>query len=229
MPFYRNHKVVFGFILLIMLHSSPTQALDFLKYFTFSEKGVLNIWEEKLHKGKVKYTVIRDPAGDYIKADSKDSASGLYYEIKYDPRKKPYVSWKWKAEQFPKKDPSDMKKAKDDFVARVYVIFPAKVFIFSRCLEYVWDDVLDEGTITASPLSGRIKLFVLRKGKKEGWIQEERNIYEDYLNAYGEEPADFDDEVGAIAYMTDADDGHSRAVASVDEMKIGYLKPLLKK
>lgn len=229
MQMYRRQLVIFGIIFLTTTLASSLEAIDFLKYFTFSEKGVLNIWKEKLYKGKVNYTVVRNPAGDFIKADANQAASGLYYEIKYDPRKKPYMSWKWKVDSFPAKDPHDLSKAKDDFAARVYVIFPASIFIMSRCLEYAWDNVLEEGSITPSPLSGRIKMFTIRKGKKEGWIQEERNIFEDYLKAYGEEPEDFDDEVGAIAFMTDSDDSKSRSVAYVDELKIGYAKPEHKK
>src|SRR3989338_3669876 len=196
------------FILLCIAGSPSLQAADFLKYFTFSEKGVLNLWKEKLHKGRVKYTVMQGDVGDHIKATSVKAASGIYYEIQYDPSLLPYLSWKWKVDRFPNKKKD---QTADDFAARVYVIFPANVFIFSRCIEYIWDDTLEEGSITKSPLSGRIKLFALRKGKKEGWIHEERNVFQDYLEAYGEDPEDFEDKMGAIAFMADTDDTNSQA------------------
>lgn len=217
-------------ILCAMAFLSPFEAsaIDFLKYFTFSEKGVLKLWKEKLHKGKVDYRILKDQSENYIRAIAKQAASGMYYEIKYDPSKKPYLSWKWRVDKFPKKDSENRGQFIDDFAARIYVIFPANVFIFSRCLEYVWDDILPQGTRTKSPLSNRIKLFVIRNGKKKGWVQEERNIYKDYLEAYGEDPQDFDDRVGAIAFMTDTDDSESSAIAYFDEMRIGYSKPLFK-
>ena len=217
-------------VVALLISCLPTlQAADFLKNFTFSEKGVLNLWKEKLHKGRVKYAVMPGEVGDHVKATSVNAASGIYYEIQYDPQKLPYMSWKWKVDKFPKKNPQEKEIITDDFAARVYVIFPANVFIFSRCLEYVWDNALEEGTITKSPLSGRIKVFVLRKGKKKGWIHEERNVFKDYLEAYGEDPEDFEDKVGAIAFMVDTDDTNSQAISYIDEVRIGYTKPLLKK
>ncbi len=210
-------------LMLIISFFSPAEAAapEWLKYFTFSEKGVLRIWKEKLLKTKVDYKVINEPeTGDYVRAIANVAASGIYYEIKYNPKERPYLSWKWKVDQFPKKSANE-----DDFAARIYVIFPANIFIMSRCIEYVWDSKLPEGTVTKSPLSGRIKVIVLRSGKKEGWVQEERNVFQDYLKVYNEEPEDFDDKVGAVAFMTDTDDTKSRSQVAFDEFKIGYKKP----
>ncbi len=218
---------VFVFISLISL-TSPLLAVDFIKYFTFSERGVLKLWKEKILKGKVDYRIKEGPEGRFVQALSKQAASGLYYEIKYNPRKTPYLSWKWKVDEFPKKV-TDNKTQIDDFAARIYVIFPANIFIFSRCIEYVWDDVLPEGAVTSSPLSSRIRVFVIRHGQKKGWVQEERNVFKDYLQAFGEEEEEFDDEVGAIAFMTDSDDTRSLARSYFDEVKIGYAKPIMKK
>jgi len=216
-------------LLIFILYPSHSYAANFMKYFTFSEKGVLKLWKEKISVGRVNYKILNDKKGKFVRADSNKSASGLYYEIKYNPKNRPYISWKWRVDKFPTKDPDDMDSVKEDFAARVYVIFPAKIFIFSRCLEYVWDDVLKKGTVTSSPLSNRIRLFVLQSGKRKGWVQEERNIYKDYLEAFGEEPEDFDDEVGAIAFMSDTDDTQSSARANIDELRIGYAKPLFGK
>lgn len=217
----------FGMTLLLvpLILSAKASATDWLSYFTFSEKGVLRIWKEKLHQGRVNYKVIHEPTtGDYIRGVANAAASGIYYEIKYDPKVRPWLSWKWKIERFPKKT-----LQQNDFAARVYVIFPANTFIFSRCIQYVWDDQLSEGTITKSPLSSRIKVIVARNGKKEGWVQEERNVFQDYLQVFNEEPEDFDDKVGAIAFMTDTDDTKSRSIAAIDEFKIAYQTPLFKK
>jgi hypothetical protein len=39
-------------------------------------------------------------------------------------------------------------------------------------------------------------------GKVGTWVAEQRNIYEDYKRAFGEEPP----RIGAVAVMTDTDD-----------------------
>src|SRR3989338_10338306 len=215
-------RIVFFLLMcLVLVHPSQLQAANFFKYFTFSEKGVLKLWKEKIHKGQVTYKIIQKPEGTYVHAHSKQAASGIFYEFaeseRYNPTQKPYISWKWKVNKFPKKNPT---KPQDDYAARVYVIFPANVFIFSRCIEYVWDDTLPEGTLTKSPHTAKIKIFVIRNGKKEGWVQEERNVVEDYMKAFDEE--EVDDEIGAIAFMSDTDDTESEAITLFDEMKIGY-------
>lgn len=214
--------------LVILLAPTHLQAENFLKYFTFSEKGVLKLWKEKIHTGKVEYKIISQHGDSFVHAHSKQAASGIYYEFsdkeRYNPTQKPYISWKWKVNKFPKKNPTE---PQDDYAARVYVIFPASIFIFSRCIEYVWDDTLPEGTIMKSPLTAKIKIFVLRKGKKANWIQEERNIFEDYMKAFDEE--EVDDQIGAVAFMSDTDDTQSEAVTLFDEMKIGYAHPLFTK
>src|SRR3989338_8523963 len=105
--------------------ATPASGIDFLKYFTFSEKGVLNLWKEKLHTGRVEYKIHTLASEAFVRARALKAASGLYYEIKYDPRKRPYLSWKWKVDQFPNKDPKFKEGLRDDFAARIYVIFPA--------------------------------------------------------------------------------------------------------
>ncbi len=212
----------------ILLFPITAQSATFLKYFTFSEKGVLKLWKEKLHKGKVDYRIFSKNGESFVQSQSNNAASGIYYEFPesehYNPTPNPYISWKWKINKFPTKNPAE---PKDDFAARIYVIFPAKVFIFSKCIEYVWDDVEEEGTIRKSPLSSRIQIFVLRKGLKPNWLFEERNVAEDYMKAFGE--TEVDDEIGALAFMSDTDDTESQAIALFDEMKIGYSKSLQKK
>ena len=70
-------------------------------------------------------------------------------------------------------------------------------------------------------------MIFLRKGKKEGWMQEERNIAEDYMKVFGE--TEVDDEIGALAFMSDSEDTESETVARFDDIKIGYSQPLFKK
>jgi hypothetical protein len=65
-------------------------------------------------------------------------------------------------------------------------------------------------------------LIVLESGNKnpQEWVFEERNIYEDYKRAFGEEP----NWVGAIALMTDTDNTLSTAEALYTDIKVGYKK-----
>lgn len=192
------------------------------KIFKFDSANALKEWEEKVFKGKVIYTIKTQRVGGYLQADSDQACSGIFYKIKFDPKKYPMISWKWKIIEFPKKEKVSEGgwMEKDDYPARIYIIFPALIFTNIRSIEYVWDEKLPKDTIMTSPYYGNIKLIVAESGtdKMNRWIPEERNILEDYKKAYKAVPA----VVGAIAIMTDADNTMSTAEAQYKDIKVGY-------
>lgn len=197
------------------------------RQFPFKEKNALSEWQEKIFKGRVFYSIKANKDDRYLRAHSENAASGIFYEIKFDPKKLPMIGWQWQVLRFPLKpkisdneDTSGQWVEKDDYAARVYVIFPRLSFNFTRCLEYVWDKDLPAETIITSPYSDNIKLFVVESGKKNlgKWVYAQRNIYEDYKKAFGREPG----RVGAIAIMTDTDNTQSTAEAYYKELKVGY-------
>jgi len=192
-----------------------------VRQFPFSKENSLKEWEEKILKGKVVYIIEKGGALSYVRAKSDKTASALYYKIKLDVKKRPVISWKWRVDKFPGRDlPETIEgKKEEDFAARVYVIFPAAFFTNSKCMEYIWAESLPVGTFGRSGYSKNIKVLVLESGKSEDWRLEERDIVEDYVKLYGEEPRL---NVGAISFMTDADSTGTYADAVYDEIKIGY-------
>jgi len=131
------------------------------------------------------------------------------------------ISWKWRVDKFPGRSlPETIEgKKEEDFASRVYVIFPAAFFTNSKCVEYIWAESLPVGTYGQSGYSKNIKVLVLESGKSDVWRSEERDIVEDYVKLYGEEPRL---DVGAISFMTDADSTGTCADAVYDEIKVGY-------
>jgi hypothetical protein len=129
---------------------------------------------------------------------------------------------------WPAKSKSSDKDAKsgwlerDDYAARIYVIFPSWIFSNIKSIEYIWSQDIPTGTIITSPYYSNIKLIVVESGKKDPneWVSEERNIYEDYKKAFRKEPP----YVGAIALMTDTDNTLSSAEALYTDIKVGYSK-----
>ena len=196
--------------------------VEVIKPFTFSNDTDLKEWEEKVFKGKVIYRVEKEGGLSYVKASSDGAASALYYKIKMDAKsKKPVVSWKWRADKFPVKKLKENLETEneDDFAARVYVIFPALFFTNSKVLEYVWAESLPVGSTGSSPYSKNIKLMVLESGSKKEWAFEERDIRADYLKMFGREP---EYNIGAVAFMTNAEHTSSSADAVYNEIKLGY-------
>ena len=198
--------------------------VQIVKWFTFSEENALKEWEEKIFKGRVVYVVEKDESGSYVKAKSDKTASALYYKIKLNAKhNEPVIKWKWNVEHFPvKKLPESLETTnEDDFAARVYVIFPAKFITNSKVIEYIWTESLPQGTTGLSPYSKNIRLMSLRSGpNKEGpWCFEERDIVQDYIKLFGERPRM---DVGAVAFMTDADTTKTDAESLYADITLGY-------
>ena len=174
------------------------------------------------------YTLVTDQNIKVVKAESNESASGLTKIIQFNPNKYPYLSWRWKVNKaIPGTDVTS--KSGDDYAARIYVMFQydvkdlpddeqSRVYWYQffngelpplATLNYIWGSKMALGRIVSSPYTDRVKMVILKNKNSElhKWHTEERNIYEDYKKAFGEEPKD----VISIAIMTDTDNTNSMA------------------
>ena len=200
------------------------------RYFDFNEKNALASWEHKIFQGRVAYWVdfeedgARLPGGQgFVHSKSKGTASAIFYRLKFDVTKYPHLSWKWRVGKFPDKTKVDDSKKRDDFAARVYVVFIGRFFSNFKCVEYVWDEHLPEETILESPYAKQIKQLVIQSGPRESeeWASESRNVLEDYRKLFGQKPKN---KVAAIAIMTDSEGTAGEAEAFFDDIKIGKNK-----
>lgn len=178
---------------------------------------------------RTKYEIVNDGDVTVVKASSEASASGLTKEVKIDPREYPVVRWRWKVENL--LTHSDVtRKEGDDYPARLYITFeydPDKVSLPKKlkykagraifgdipigALNYIWEAKTPVGTIVANAFTDFAQMIVVESGpQKVGrWIDEERNLYEDYKKAFGEEPP----MINGVAIMSDTDNTKERAVA----------------
>lgn len=189
-------------------------------------------WKPLLFKKISRYTIyelIKDGDTVVVKARSDASASGLTREIRIDPRDYPIVRWRWKIDNLLMK--SDVsRKDGDDYPARLYITFeydPAKVSFTKKlkyvtgqalfgpipigALNYIWEGKTQPGTIVDNAYTDFAKMIVVRSGSQDvgRWVQEERNVYEDYKLAFGEEPP----MINGVAIMTDTDNTKESATA----------------
>ncbi|MBI4358151.1 MAG: DUF3047 domain-containing protein [Candidatus Omnitrophica bacterium] len=190
------------------------------RYFDFNEKSALARWEEKLFEGRVAYWIDFEDSRGFVHSRSDQSASAIFYRVKFSASDFPYVSWKWRVRKFPDKSGVEDAKKRDDFAARFYVIFISRFFTHFRCVEYVWDETLPEETVLKSPYTGQIKQIVAQSGpaKPGEWITEKRNVFEDYKKLFAKPPKM---KVAAIALMTDAEGTGSEAEGFFDDIQIG--------
>jgi len=175
--------------------------------------GDLSGWEEQTFKGKKKtaYTLVRDGERTVLRAESHGSASGLINKVGFDPRQQPLLRWSWKVNGILKKGDERTKEG-DDYPARVYVVFPRTFFWQTRAINYIWANRLPKGASVPNVYAPKnVKMIAVESGSANAgkWINEERNVYEDYLKLFGEEPP----RAGAVALMTDTDNTGEEAIA----------------
>lgn len=237
-PSYAAYGVIFGGVAAILASFLPlgAQTGTAIEVATFSRatigQSVPEGWKPLTFKKIPKqthYEVVQDGDRSVIKASSEWSASGLAKEVKIDPREYPIVRWRWKVENV-LKNSDVMRKEGDDYPARLYITFEYdadKVGLSKKlkykagraifgdipiaALNYIWGTNTPVGTIVENAFTDFARMIVVESGpQKVGmWIDEERNLYEDYKKAFGEEPP----MVNGIAIMSDTDNTKERAVA----------------
>jgi hypothetical protein len=172
---------------------------------------------------------VRDGDVTIVKAVSEASASGLIKPVLINPKEFPIVRWRWKVDNVLQHSDVALKEG-DDFPARLYITFeydPDKVSFGKKlkfkagqalfgdipiaALNYIWETKTPVGTIVDNAYTDFAKMVVVESGaQKVGmWIDEERNIYEDYKKAFGEEPP----MINGVAIMSDTDNTKERVTA----------------
>jgi hypothetical protein len=164
--------------------------------------GLASGWQEKKFVKQTTYRLTEEDGRKCIKAVSEASASGLFYKIKFDPQKFPYISWSWKIEHTVANGDAHRREG-DDYAARIYIVFPSLFFWNTRAINYIWANKLPKGEMVASPYTSRDALIAVESGNELAgrWIEERRNVYEDFQEFFGEAPPT----AGAVAIMTDTD------------------------
>ncbi len=176
------------------------------------------------------YTLVKQGEGVAVKAVSENASSGLTREIKINPKEFPIIQWRWKVTNVYKNGDVTRKEG-DDYPARIYITFeynPNKVSFFEKAqyeavnlfygqyppiaaINYIWESKAPKGTMVPNPYTDKVIMFVVESGtdRLNTWVTEERNLYQDYKKAFGEEPP----MISGVAIMTDTDNTKESATS----------------
>jgi hypothetical protein len=213
-----------GFALLLLTALSAHAASPLVKVEDWGgaavgTRGIPPGWEKKQNWGSPSYdfTVVQDGPKKALHLRSRRDSSTISKEVKVDVRETPILEWQWKALTLPR-GADARRKATDDQALQLYVVFERfPSFARSRIIGYIWDSSAPEGAIVRSEKSGLITYVVVRSGAKDlgKWLTESRNVLEDYLRIYGEEPGE---PARAVSIASDSDDTKSSAEGYVGEI-----------
>jgi Protein of unknown function (DUF3047) len=164
-------------------------------------------WTHQRFEGATDYERVELNGMAAIRAIGRDSASGLYREVRYRVEEHPWLEWTWRVDRL--QATADIRiKDREDFAAAVFLIF-GRPSMFNRdvpTLAYVWtSDRLPEESVVDSPYHpGSLRDLVLRSGGDHlgQWLRERRNVVEDFRMAFGRDPPPV---VEVLALFTDND------------------------
>ena len=165
-----------------------------------------------------------------MRALADNASSGLVYDVDIDPRESPVVRWRWKVPRIIE-NADNTKRELEDAPARIEFAFSGKMSVLPfnerlffaqikaiagievpyATLEYVWGNGAPAGTIIINTWSSRIRMLLVHVGAERTgqWMTEERNLYDDFKQAFGEEP----EKLTHVGIYTDADATHATAEA----------------
>ena len=174
-------------------------------------------------------------------AKSNGSASGIVFKKRFDVYDFPRMRWSWRIENVYEKGDVTRKEG-DDYPIRIYVIFrydPARVTLWERMkykaarlvygeyppdstINYIWANRPHKQRIITSSYSDRARMVILEYGAERAgvWVEEDVNILEDYVRAFGTTPP----RQASIAIMNDSDDTGEESTSYVDFIEIYRLE-----
>ncbi|MCF8152169.1 MAG: DUF3047 domain-containing protein [Burkholderiaceae bacterium] len=207
--------------------------------FDAAQEGLPAPWRVEQIDKKVAPTRYRLRAWDgvsAVEAHAVNSMALLARPLTVDLARTPILCWRWRVESTIAT--ADMtKKSGDDFAARLYLSFdmPAdKLGLLTRAslgiarsiygdqvpdaaVNYVWDNRQAVGTVQDNAYTDRARMFVLRSGDALAgkWVNERRNVAEDFQRAFGHAPA----RLHGLALASDTDNTGAEARAGFAEIR----------
>ncbi len=212
----------FLLLLLLLLFAEPPQLFAqtlFTVDFQKDEAGKFpSGWSSK-EPGKVArvYKVEAEGETKFLHADARRASIQIGYETKWNLKKYPVLSWKWRAVVFPEHS-NERKKSGNDSVLGVYAVFGG--WPVPSSIKYIWSDTLPVGASFDSPHSGKTKIIVVRSGRDmiEKWVAENRDVLADYRKQFG--GGEKDPVSRGIGVLTDSNETSSRAVGDYDNFAV---------
>ena len=187
---------------------------DKISVANFSE-GDLSGWEEKSFKENSQYEFVSSETinsknvdvgfqqGRILRASTQGQASGLFKEVAINLDETPFLNWSWQVNTLFKGN-DERSKEGDDYAARIYVLVSGGVFFWNtKAINYVWSSNQAVGSEWPNAYTSNAKMLAVQSGdiKTGQWVNERRNIREDFKKLFGDDVTQID----AVAVMIDGD------------------------
>jgi Protein of unknown function (DUF3047) len=172
-----------GILVLVFGASTSPLAIIALNTTAWAGGRYPSNWKVLVNHGKPDVSPCKDDDVACLHLRSVKASFALERSVDVDPSQLPFLTWRWKVTRLP--GGGDFRHAAtDDQAAQVLVGFADH-----RVLTYLWDSTAPKGTAEAASSIPLVRIFavVCESGTAQAnrWIQEGRNLAEDYQRAYG--------------------------------------------
>jgi len=204
---------IFNYILITFLFFfNLAIAKDVIVFeFTDDELSLLEVRKVRGADSKTQYTIGNNENGNFLKAEAKNSASGLGKKIKINLNETPFLNITWKVEiDLPNID--EKSKKGHDYAARVFVVKKTGATPLSnRAMNYVFSSNNDINTYHPSPFTKKSIDYVLSTTKKNlnEWVTVKVNVKDHFKKFHNLNL----DEINGVAIMSDTDNSKLNSVA----------------
>lgn len=161
--------------------------------------------------------LVRSDGRVALRLRSSGNSFAVHRDVVVDLQQYPMLSWSWKVARLPAG--GDVREPeRDDQAAQVYVVFPRwpSPRTSSDVIGYVWDVGAPAGMTLPHPRAPNVRIVVVESGpgRLDRWLQQRRNVAEDYRALFGRQPP----LTGKLALMIDSNDTRSEAEAMFGEL-----------
>ena len=178
--------------------------------------GLTRHWRWKKDENDELLLSVREENGNrFINVRDKGDSVTYGREFRWNIKKYPYISWRWRVHALPQGGDERFNETNDS-AAAVYILYGKNIVGVPKVVKYVWSTTLPKGTATRRKGIGRPWTIVARSGEKDAgiWHTEVFNAWEAFRKTFGGEPPD--DALG-IAVLTDANATDTYAEADYDD------------
>jgi len=196
------------FILFLSLFSYSNA--EIVNVFEFTEEELKNLKVRKIKK-ETSYITGNNENGNFLKAVSEGTASGLGKEILINLNKTPFINITWKVEKDLNGIDEKSKKG-HDYAARVFVVKKTGATALSnRAINYVFSSNESINDSWSSPFTKKSIDYVLATTKENlnTWVTVKANVKQHFKQLHNLDV----DELNGVAIMSDTDNSKMKAIS----------------
>ena len=161
------------------------------------------------------YRVVEQAGNRFLRAEDRGENVMLYKEVRWDTRKYPYISWRWRIRAVP--DGADARREDmADSAAGLYLTYRRKLGLVPEAVKFVWSGHLSAGMAFRRPGVGMPWTVVAGSGSAGGeWHRYVYHVSDVYTETFGGSPGERPLGVGLLS---DANNTNSYAAADYDDI-----------